>query len=268
MATDSLDTDQQPAGSGGLAGGKKYGPFTAQVWAIIIIGGAAGGFLLRRFSGGSSSTPTNTADAPLTDANNPANYGYTATGGPLAGGGGSTTDGTGAVAQITSSTNTQWGQVALSLLLANGADPATAQQAIGNFLDGLPLTAQQKNLISLAIRLAGAPPEGAPPITDAATPAVDGGSGQSTTSTPVANPAQPVNPPTDAGSLNATQQQWVGQVVATYGLLNQGGPVATANFPKAQFLFIRSNDPNLKPLVGIAYNAWLKSQGDPNHLSV
>lgn len=268
---DVLDEDQGYGAGGGTApghgagfnAGKHYGPFTLPVWAAIIVGGGVAGLAIRHFQG-SGSTPTNTAAVPETDANNPANYGYTATGGPFAGGGtGSSTVSAGGT--IAATTNTQWSQIALEELISQGTDPALAQQAIGNFLDGEPLTAQQKSIISLAIRLAGSPPEGAPPIQDvtAPTPPVDGGSGQSPVSTPTPNPAQPVTAPP---ALNTTQQAWVGDVLTTIGLLNQGGQVAQQNFSKAEFLHITTNDPHLNGLVAYAYAVWLQQHGDPNHL--
>ena len=270
MATDSLDTTDSATAPASSGASKKIGPFTPQMWGIVIGGGILAGYLVKKYTGlGSAASSTNTAASGLTSQTNPANAGYTATGGPLAGGG-SSSESTG---QITTSTNTQWQQVALELLISQGTDPALAQQALGNFIDGQPLTPQQQSIVSLAIRLAGAPPEGAPPIVSAATPsAPDGSSGIAATSTPIANPAQPsVAPGTsspNATQLTPTQTQWIGDTVTTYGLLNEGGAVATQNFPRAQFLMIRPNDPNLLPLVGIAYNSWLKSVGDPNHLSV
>lgn len=268
--TDTLDADQDYGAppAHGLNAGKHYGPFTLPVWGLIIGGGAIAGLAIRHFQGTSSATSTNTADTALDAQTNPANYGYTATGGPFAGGGtGSTTPSAGGT--IAASTNVQWEQIALEELIAQGTDPALANQALGNYLDGLPVTPQQKSIISLALRLEGSPPEGAPVLQDVpTTPAapVDGGNPQNPTPTPVPNPAQPVTAPGGA-PLAPVQQQWVGDVLTTIGLLNQGGAVAQQNFSKAQFLGISSHDPNLLPWVSIAYYGWLKQQGDPNHLT-
>lgn len=272
MADDVLDDSPDvggPAPSHGFNAGKKLGPFTAPVWAVIIVGGGLAGFAIRKFQG-NSSTPVNTTAVPQTDANNPANYGYTPTGGPFAGGGtGSDVSSVTTGGKIAAASNVQWAQIALDLLIAQGTNPAVAQQAIGNYLDGLPLTAQQKSIVSLALRLAGSPPDGAPPIQDvpdAPAPPVDGGSGQSNVSTPVPNPAQPVTAPPAPAPLAPIQQQWVGDVLTTIGLLNVGGQTAIDNFPKAQFLQITTDDPHLNGLVAYSYAVWLQQHGDPNHL--
>jgi hypothetical protein len=60
--------------------------------------------------------------------------------------------------------NGEWRRRALELLISEGKDPIASQQAVALFLDGKPLTEQQAALVSIAVRLLGAPPEYVPPI--------------------------------------------------------------------------------------------------------
>ena len=55
-------------------------------------------------------------------------------------------------------TNVAWGFRAVAALVSDGISPIAAQQAIGNYLDGEALTADQGALVDKAIRAIGQPP--------------------------------------------------------------------------------------------------------------
>lgn len=129
------------SGIGELAG-KQLGPLPVGAWAVIIGGGIAGGLAIAR----RNATPAAPA-APT---------GVTGAVGAI--------DGAANVVDIVTDTNDQWERRALRSLIARGVDAVLAQQALGNFLLGFELTAEQAAVIRQALELDGPPPDGAPPI--------------------------------------------------------------------------------------------------------
>lgn len=54
--------------------------------------------------------------------------------------------------------NNAWGRAAINLLVGDGVDPTTANQAIQQYLNSLPLTSAQQGDVNLAIQALGPPP--------------------------------------------------------------------------------------------------------------
>jgi hypothetical protein len=159
---------------------KKVAGFPVQTWLLLIGGGAALGLYLRsRNAKKAAPAPAGTDAAGLEAAPiaGPASQGNNALGTP------------GLVTSDKPTTNLAWENLAINLLIGQGQDPAMVQSAIGKFLNGQPLTTQERALVSLAIRLAGAPPEGAPPASSDPTPAAP-----STPTVPAAPPGAPGTP--------------------------------------------------------------------------
>jgi len=74
----------------------------------------------------------------------------------------------------TVASNAEWAQAAEATLVGDGYDPATVAAALGAYLLGVPLTADQYAIVQAAIAFEGQPPNGAPPITQTG----GGGTGQ------------------------------------------------------------------------------------------
>lgn len=85
-------------------------------------------------------------------------------------------------------TNAQWAQAAEAQLAANGVDSNTALAAIGLYLAGGNLTANQASIVQEAIAVEGNPPvpgaAGYPPAVHYQTSTGQGGGGQQTTTVP------------------------------------------------------------------------------------
>lgn len=81
-----------------------------------------------------------------------------------AGGGGAGATGTGGVSGPPFSTNAQWSAYVISQLEANdpSANPADIQNAIGEYLNGQPLTSAYKTFVFDAIAIGGPPPVAGP----------------------------------------------------------------------------------------------------------
>lgn len=62
-------------------------------------------------------------------------------------------------------TNVQWERLVADELLAKGDDPTLISNALTKYLSGGSLTAAENGIVSLALQMFGAPPEGLLPIT-------------------------------------------------------------------------------------------------------
>jgi hypothetical protein len=71
--------------------------------------------------------------------------------------------GVGATTVTQPSTNASWAQEVESYLENLGYDPTTTAAAIGKYLTGQPLTADQNSIVAAALGFFGNPPTGAPP---------------------------------------------------------------------------------------------------------
>lgn len=88
---------------------------------------------------------------------------------------GSFISGTAANSLVTQpSTNASWAQEVQAYLQNLGYDPTATAAALGKYLTGQPLTADERNIVAAALGFFGNPPTGAPPIQDVGS----GGSGQ------------------------------------------------------------------------------------------
>lgn len=90
------------------------------------------------------------------------------------------------------STNASWAQEVEAYMQNLGYNPTAVAAALGKYLTGQPLTANQRNIVAAALGFFGNPPTGAPPIQDVG----GGGSGQGGGGTggpepPIVNPGGP-----------------------------------------------------------------------------
>ena len=156
------DAPPKDSGASGTLG-RKVGPFTIGAWLAIGAAGLGLGLLIRRsslFSGGAAPADLPTETPP--DTYDPGLPGYQAVGGtagqnnqPIVTGPSSTRP----------TTNSDWLRVAVEGL--SGSDniaPQKSQPALQKFLEGTAVTQQEADIVSLAIRRYGAPPEGAPAL--------------------------------------------------------------------------------------------------------
>lgn len=159
-----MAADDQAAGAATAAGSglrRKVGPFTVAGWAGIGAAGIGLGLLIRRagfFTAGPAPADLPTDDGGTYDPGMP---GYKPVGGSAPTGPAVVTGG-----PERPTTNDQWMRYAVEGLSA-GADnisPTTSQPALALFLEGQEVTQQQADVVGLAIRRFGAPPEGAPPL--------------------------------------------------------------------------------------------------------
>lgn len=169
-------------------GGRRVGPFTLPQWLMVIGGGVGIGLLIKRHqgaSGGLTTADLNSTTSPsVTDQ--PTTVGPDGTV-PLVNGAASDTGTSGGAGASTGPTDNQgWRTAALNYLVANGlGSPTDIDQALADYLEGNPLTAQEKAVVNEAIQHVGAPPEFVPAITDAPT---------APTPAPVPTPAAPAAP--------------------------------------------------------------------------
>ena len=193
MADDNDTPPEAPSSSSSTSSGprslltRKVAGFPVTTWLIMIGGAAVLGVYLR--SRRSSSSAGTDAPAPVDPSTVPST--------------GTVPQGNNAnpypnPADSRPKTNLEWQNLAITLLIGQGQDPGIVQSALAKFLGGQPLTAQEQALVSLAIRLAGPPPEGAPAAQ------TTGPAQPSTPTVPVAPPGSPSSSnPTPTGPLDA-----------------------------------------------------------------
>jgi len=101
---------------------------------------------------------------------------------------GAYTPGLGTTPVVTSpASNATWEQAAIAQLENLGFDPVAAATAIGLYLQGAPLTADQYQAVAAALGLEGNPPQGAPPIVQTGGGGT-GNSGNGSTGNGITNP--------------------------------------------------------------------------------
>lgn len=105
-----------------------------------------------------------------------------------AGASGATNSGTAAGSTVagTYATNSQWATAAINYLVGLGVDPASANEAIQQYLGSQTLTSTQQGDVNLAIQALGAPPDLPGPVGTQPTPIV----------TPPTGTVYAANPPT------------------------------------------------------------------------
>src|SRR5215831_14623294 len=178
-------TSPRPGGPGVKPPMKK----STRNWLIIEAVGAAGiviWYIMRAKSQPSSSGVDPATGVPYSDE-------YSGYGGyGVAGGGipqqfgyydpntGAYISGTGAGAQVIGpGTNASWAQQVEAYLQSVGYDPVAVAAAIGRYLTGQTLTADEAAIVAAAQGFYGNPPQGAPPISTT-TPSGNGTGGGST----------------------------------------------------------------------------------------
>lgn len=244
----------QPAGSGPRPLARKVGPFTLAGWGAIIGGGVVLGLVLKRTG---LIKPTSPAPDLTSDTDAGSGGGYsTNSGGQV------TTISNGAITQpgppAGLADNLAWRKAALTALIGASIDAATADSALAKYLEGQPLTAQEQGIISQALVLVGSPPEGAPSITQIAAPEPAPSSNVPTSPAPA--PA-PLVFPTPAAADQPTAAWWNG-VKSVTDAMNAGAGNASDIFPKAAYLGITTDDPNLKNVQVIGWYAlWACQNG-------
>lgn len=166
-------------------------------------------------SNAATSTTDSTTYDPTTDPNSPYydggyGYGYGGSSGATLTGysdpyGSYITNGTGTVATQTvtaPSTNAAWAQSVESYMVNAGYDAQAVGSAIGHYLNGVALTADEASIVETALAFEGAPPQGAPtihlvgspaPVTQPAGGGTGGGTG--TGGTPAPLPAPQISTP-------------------------------------------------------------------------
>lgn len=180
--TEAAEHGAHAAGKGLEALKQKVGPLPLYVW---LIAGVAIWYYFSRKNAGSGATNQQTDPAgnvgsidPATGfvygspedtaalaANNTESSGGLGPADGSGGGSGSTVGG-----QFTD--DAAWGRAAINYLVGLGIDPATANEAIGQFLAGQALTTQQQADVNEAIQALGAPPDAPGPVGTAPPPVV------------------------------------------------------------------------------------------------
>jgi len=185
------------------AAGTKLGPLPVGVWAAAILAGIGVAVIVRRNSGGTTAAVVVDEPAGL-DVGGvpPQQYGGGQPGMPYGG------DGTPAPTNPQRpATNDEWRDLAAVLLIARGYNPLTVVNALGKYLEGVQLDAQEQAIVTAAIAAAGPPPQGAPPVTliplptpgQQPAPAPEPGPAPGTAPAPVAPAPAPTPVPTQYG---------------------------------------------------------------------
>lgn len=161
------------------AGGKKFAGISWKWWLIGGIGTAGIVYFTYRKSANSAATTSDTSATDTTDSSIdpatgipyaeeyasdsgysaiPSEYGYTD---PY---GNTITQGTGTTSTVTApGDNASWAQEVESYFANNlGADPTTVSAALGKYLTGQNLTADQLSLVETALAFMGNPPQSVP----------------------------------------------------------------------------------------------------------
>lgn len=245
---DDLDEPRPPR-----VGSRKVGPFTLQQWGLVVGSGLVIGLYLRHRNAGQ---PADLLPS-LADTGTSSTGGTYVPVGAGAGSGGSTAAPSTPTGGPT--TNLEWQTRATEALVAQGQDPSLVHDALSKFLNGEPVTPQERALIAMAIRAWGEPPEGAPSIVAAdvvTTPTVPGPSAGPTSSAspPPSTPAGPVSTLTPEQSAQAAQ--WFTAYHDVVAQANAGGELKSL-FPKFIYLGITADDPNLSPTVSGWYANYL-----------
>lgn len=142
--------------------GKEVGPLPLGVW-VVVVGGSLGYMLYSKNKGAAAATtatdPTATIDPttgqqidpntglPVADSGTGVNGQWINVTPPTTGG-----------AAPAPTDNDQWGQLAINQLIAKGYDPAQAQAAVANGLQGNQMSIMQYALWREALLIMGAPP--------------------------------------------------------------------------------------------------------------
>lgn len=149
-------SDAQPSAGLEATVTHKLGPLPVWGWAAMIAGGAWAYYLYKgRVSTGAVPQATDTTGSTSSG---------TGTDAPGVNLGLGTNPPTGAAGSPSVTTNAQWARQTLDSLIAGGADPTLASDAISTYMNGGTLTSAQQSIIDKALQSFGSPPEGAIPV--------------------------------------------------------------------------------------------------------
>ncbi len=137
---------------------KQVGPLPLGAWVAVVGGGLALGYFINK-----RANAANNAGQQLTESGVGAggNTGFASVDPP-------------APTPGEDDTNQKWGVRVTNWMVANGYDPATADNAVRKYLTGQQLTGQEQAIINIALTRFGVPPESLPGPVPTAPPAVSG----------------------------------------------------------------------------------------------
>lgn len=142
MATTNAPAQSQPQGSGFS---RRVGPFPLWVW-VVGVGGVAVYYYRKQQAAAAAAAGTDTTGGLI---------GSTVTGSPSSIDG---SGGTNATAPAATQTLQDWANSALAALAKAGIQPANADKAISDYMNGNALTADEATIVNEALKLAGYPP--------------------------------------------------------------------------------------------------------------
>lgn len=132
--------------------GKQIGPLPLGAWIVVVGGGLGIAYYTKNFGKQDPVIDTSATGADPSVGNGSVGS-WVQTEPP-----GTPTD-----SQPQIVTNDDWGRAATNYLIAQGYDPAMADQAIRDYLSGSALSVQERALVTLALGHLGAPPVPLPP---------------------------------------------------------------------------------------------------------
>lgn len=133
---------------------RQVGPLPLWAW-LLAVGGGVGLAYVGRRSGVLGSSSRSTPAPVVVEPDLPAS----GRSGAIVLPGGTLVDDGG---PATPSTNDEWRAAALRRLTSEGMGAFAVDQALGRYLQGLPLTAAQRNIVDRSLLVIGPPPDGAP----------------------------------------------------------------------------------------------------------
>ena len=229
---------------------ERIGPFELRVWiGLVALGLVLGMALRRRLAVSGDATVVDPANQPQAAGADFVTVGAS----PLNGGGG--------YAPTTPETLQQWLVRAAQAVAQSGAgyDAATVDTALRKYVNGQPVTATERAIIALALRLAGTPPDDVPAIEDAEP--------SPTTNVPQVTPTQPAPPPTSTPVVPAQPDdpgvRWA-RATELKRLMNEsvhgGRPMTDAELREAATYFT-TGDPTIDPTFRFYWRFWLDQHG-------
>lgn len=154
--------------------------------------------------------------------------------------------------------NATWAQASEGYLTNQGFDPATVATALGLYLAGLPLTADQYNIVQAAIGAEGQPPNGAPP------PQQIGGGGSGQTPPPVTVPPVVKPPVTSVPKVAVPNIVGMRQIAAGVAVRSKGlrfAPQKTGTAIATTSWIVRSQSPTAGTKVNLG--STVRAQEEP-----
>lgn len=228
---------------------QRIGPFELRIWLVLIAAGLVIGMVIRRRT---AATPAATAEPGAGDF---VTQGATL---PLNGGqlGGS----------APTPTNHDWLVRAAGLIAqsTSGYDPAEVDAALRKIIEGTPVTSREMAIYSLAIQLAGTPPEDVPAVT--LVTAQDSPTIGTTLPTPpaVVPPTSTPMQPVPSGDPNVAKWNRATELKNKLNASVAGGPPLTDAEALEATRYFTTSDPTISPLARMYWRLWLNQHGYTN----